>query len=655
MKLNKYVLSFAATALIFSAGMAQTAPQRKAIVKNYKVQKMALISKQYAKTYQSQRQAALNYAKQHHLPLVITYDNGQKSVLDRMDRFGNLRYIKASNLGAATTIGVPDLYPGGILGLQLEGENMLAAVWDGGKVKVTHELLSGKATQMDDATDYDDHATHVAGTIAGKALTSGIGQLAKGMAYKAELETYDWYSDYSEMMAAGLNGLLVSNHSYGLDLAQLGSQGGNLDLYLGVYGGTSASIDNLAYMAPKYTIVTAAGNDRNNPNINPSDNGYNLLGAEMATSKNDIVVAAVKKVTDYTGPSSVEMSSFSSWGPTNDNRIKPDISADGVNVYSSIAHTQFGGTTPSDNTYAYLSGTSMASPTVSGGILLLQELSSDLNGGSFLNSATIKAIIFETAREAGTTPGPDPKFGWGLLNVSAAAQLMLDDYDANGEAFYDELTLQNSDTYTRQIQAGNVDQLQVTIAWTDPAGTAQDVDDNNVIIVDSVLVNDLDMRITDSQGNVYYPWRLDGMAYYNPAKNDGDNAVDNVEQITIPNPTPGETYTITITHKGSLKFNKQDFSIAASGMQTMGVDAHELQGVAMYPNPATNVVNLSLQKAGEQVSVQVFNMLGQQVLTQQFSGQSSAYHLNIADLNSGVYFVKIATNNKTLTQKLIVK
>src|SRR5699024_3102681 len=122
----------------------------------------------------------------------------------------------------------------------------------------------------------------------------------------------------------------------------------------------------------------AAGNDRN-AGYNPGDGGYNLLAAEMSTAKNDIVVAAVKKVLDYTGPSSVEMSGFSSWGPTNDRRIKPDISADGVGVFSSVAHDASGNV--SNDSYSSYQGTSMAAPSVAGGILLLQELSADLNNG----------------------------------------------------------------------------------------------------------------------------------------------------------------------------------------------------------------------------------------------------------------------------------
>lgn len=69
------------------------------------------------------------------------------------------------------------------------------------------------------------------------------------------------------------------------------------------------------------------------------------------------------------------MSSFSSWGPTDDGRIKPDIVADGVSVFSTTA--------THDSSYGYKSGTSMATPNAAGSLLLLQELSQQLSPKSF--------------------------------------------------------------------------------------------------------------------------------------------------------------------------------------------------------------------------------------------------------------------------------
>src|SRR5699024_6854084 len=152
------------------------------------------------------------------------------------------------------------------------------------------------------------------------------------------------------------------------------SQEIDLNDFFGSYNGVSVSVDEIAYEAPYYNIVVAAGNDRQNE-LNPEDEGYNILGSEMSTAKNTIVVAAVKEVLNYTGPESVVMSNFSSWGPTNDNRVKPDIAANGVDVYSSAAfYPPFSDNgIASDTTYVAKKGTSLSAPGVSGSLLLLQE------------------------------------------------------------------------------------------------------------------------------------------------------------------------------------------------------------------------------------------------------------------------------------------
>jgi hypothetical protein len=65
-----------------------------------------------------------------------------------------------------------------------------------------------------------------------------------------------------------------------------------------------------------------------------------------------------------------------------------------------------------------------------------------------------------------------------------------------------------------------------------------------------MLVNDLDLRVITPSGSTNSPWVLNRNTPTNAATT-GDNIVDNVEQISIPNPTTG-TYLIRVTHKGNL-------------------------------------------------------------------------------------------------------
>ena len=196
----------------------------------------------------------------------------------------------------------------------------------------------------------------------------------------------------------------------------------------------------------------------------------------------------------------------------------------------------------------------MSSPNVTGSLLLLQEHYNE-SFGSFMKAATLKALAIHTADECGASEGPDYKFGWGLLNTGAAANVITERFV---QSMIEEETYTGS-TYTLDVVVLGSEPLVVTIVWSDPAGTpvAPALDPTDIM-----LVNDLDMTITGT-GGPYYPYKLSAA---NPAAaaTKGDNDVDNVEKIYIASPTAG-TYTINITHEGSITGGTQDFSIIVTG------------------------------------------------------------------------------------------
>jgi hypothetical protein len=377
-------------------------------------------------------------------------------------------------------------------------------------------------------------------------IASGVTANAKGMAHQATLWANEWNNDTAEMPTQASQGLLLSNHSYGYRADLLPTW------MFGFYDSEAAAWDEIAFNAPFYTIVKAAGNDRGagyNPGGVFGTTGYNLLSGS-ATSKNVLVVAAVSAVTNYTGPSSVTMSSFSSWGPTDDGRIKPDISGMGVSVYST--------TSTSNTAYSTLSGTSMASPNVTGTLTLLQQHYKNLNSGSFMRSATLRGLAIHTADEAGSANGPDYRFGWGLLNAEKAANVIT---NRGTSSIIDERSLSNATTYSTNVVANGSAPLEVTIAWNDPKGTP--LADGTANSTSVRLVNDLDIRVTYN-GTTTLPWRLDPAAPANAATK-GDNFRDNVEKIIVETPVAGATYTITVSHKGTLA-SAQAYSLIVTGI-----------------------------------------------------------------------------------------
>ena len=462
------------------------------------------------------------------------------------------------NAGAAATTGASRLQ-GDLIGLDLQGENMTVGVWDDGLVKNHIEL--GNRIVTKEGLSETLHAIHVTGTI----VATGLNPFAKGMAPKAKATT--WYFDNDESKMAALartdqSGLLFSNHSYGTPTGWTKTNGvwvwtGDSDISkdedyrFGFYDVRAQSLDELALLAPYYTIVWAAGNDRievgdgTHPPDGNGGTGFDCIIPD-ALGKNIITVGAINKVSAYTDPSSVVMSNFSSWGPTDDGRIKPDVVAAGVNLLS-LSNAGI-------DQYTTLTGTSMATPNVTGSLVLLQELYSKLHGGRFMRSSTLKGLAIHTTKEAGVGAGPDYSYGWGLLDVEAAAKVLMQEDDQN--VFVKELTLVNGQTFSQDIYPMANQKVTVTICWTDVPGTPTmpSLDPTNLM-----LVNDLDVRITDGTGKVQQPWILDPFSPASKATT-GDNFRDNVEKIEFDNPD-AKKYTITVNHKRTLADGAQNFSL----------------------------------------------------------------------------------------------
>jgi hypothetical protein len=514
---------------------------------------------------------AATWAKANNIS--VRQENEDGSIIQLIDVIdGKPVYIVTNNVGAAITTRAFELWEGGSTGLNLTGEGYdRLGEWDGGAVRLTHQEFNNLGTprvfQTDGATSLSDHATHVAGTLVG----GGVNPNAKGMSYMGTLKAHDWNNAEGEMALAASLGLEISNHSYGYITGWHSSSGNwtwygdnNIsdqeDFRFGFYGSRSRDWDQIAYNAPYYLIVKSSGNDRGQGpsnagtgNLAPVDGGalgFDCIG-DGGTAKNMMSVGAVAQVSEYTGPSSVIMSSFSSWGPVDDGRIKPDIVAKGVGTFSA-------GSTNNTH-YSTKSGTSMSSPNTAGTLALLQQHYQQTHNGTSMLSSTLRALAIHTADEAGPSEGPDYMFGWGLLNAERASQIISED-DVIQNAI-DEPTLTNDSTFTRELTAQGGIPLRVTIAWIDPAGTvlAPALNDRT-----PSLVHDLDLKIIGPDGEFYFPYKLDPDNPTTPATNDSKNYVDNVEMVYIENPMQG-TYTIQVDHEGVLN-SDQVFSLIISGI-----------------------------------------------------------------------------------------
>lgn len=435
------------------------------------------------------------------------------------------------------------LYQGGLLNLGLDGSGMQVGVWDAGIPLTTHQEFDTRVINADGSEEVDTHATLVTGNL----VSSGIKQDAKGVAFEAEALAHNWTRDKIEVAEAAANGLLLSNHSYGIKSDRVP------DWYFGSYIRVSQDWDKIMYDAPYYLMVVAAGNaqksyDNETPNFGTAADGFDLL-LGFATAKNGLNIAGAYTKFDNMGELvETKVTAYSSFGPVDDGRIKPDLAGDGSSIFST--------SDASNTSYGTSAGTSMAAPGVCGSLLLLQQYHKELYGG-YMKAATLKGLALHTADDV-DAPGPDYKMGWGVMNAKVAAELL---QHKEYTSLIQEETLRDGEVFSITIDAKGNEDLFASISWTDPEGEYINRGDLNATT--PALMNDLDIRITKN-GETHYPWKLNA-ARANDAATMGDNIVDPFERIDIGNASG--TYTITVSHKGSLYNGFQDFSLIVSGAE----------------------------------------------------------------------------------------
>ncbi|RFC53284.1 S8 family serine peptidase [Brumimicrobium aurantiacum] len=587
-----------------------------------------------AKEWNARFENGLTISKKLDIPKQIISTNNQRAYLAGFDFEGRPVYDTDDNLDLAFSSRIDRIWSGGSSGLNLDGSGIEIGHWEaGGLALISHQEYNGRVTHAENET-VTSHATHTAGTMIG----TGIESDARGIASSATIISRRSNNDEAEMAAFGAAGGIVSNHSY-----SSGNPNGDLTKY-GLYNYHSEDWDEIAYDAPYLTICKSAGNNRND-GVNSGDNGYDLMYT-TAASKNVITIGAVNDVPNYINPQSVIQSSFTNWGPTDDWRIKPDITANGVSVYSAD--------NANDTDYSTKSGTSMSAPAVTGAVTLLQEHYYN-NQGFYMKSATVRALLQGTTDEAGANDGPDFQSGWGLMNAERAAEVIT---NMGISSELNELSLADNESYSTLIITEGGEPLTATIAWTDPAGTpvtSGGVDDQTLI-----LVNDLDIRITNAAGTeIYEPWVLTPNSTsdnFTDAATKGDNYRDNFERIDV-DFMPQGIYTVSVTHKNNLVNGFQDFSLMINGarISSLSTDDFPQKDLAfvVYPNPSSNGlfnVNIPNEVKGTEFKVEVIDLLGRTNKSEVFN--ENQFSLDLTNMNGGIFILKIQGNGK-MHQELI--
>jgi hypothetical protein len=434
---------------------------------------------------------------------------------------------------------------------KMSGKGVRVGVWDGGPIG-PHVDLDGRVTIIESNNPVSDHATHVAGTIAGKGTLDTRGA---GMAPRALLFSYDFSGNVLSEILGSIQSYDISlaNHSWGHSAGWGGPLGTGWHWYgdelFGYYHAETGAVDTFVRDLD-FPFIKSAGNLRHgsflgphrhegdnsefHEDLHPPNPDFGCL-SNLSVSKNAIVVGAVTKdkvITD-----------FSSTGPTLDGRVKPDLVAPGYNIRSTM---------PGD-TYGNWSGTSMSAPAVTGISSLLMDYYLRLTGNR-MGSGLLKALLIHSGEDLGN-PGPDYVFGHGLadaelaarvLRVAAASKQGASRDDLQATLITDTADHKTKLTYEFQVPAG-AEELRATLVWNDPRGNR--------------LVNNLDLWLRYGGAKKVKPYVLNPKDPNAPAVQKR-NRRDNVEHIRITAPEAG-TWKVGV--KGSkVPQGPQEFTLIVS-------------------------------------------------------------------------------------------
>lgn len=470
----------------------------------------------------------------------------------------------------------------------LKGKDVVVWIFDDAPVN-QHDDFGERLIQTNPSPNFGEwgniHATRVAGILGGdgtldynmqgiapevKILTWGSedkpvgldrkwnespGDLEFGLSNATKKLEDDNIGDRIDLMNISLGQPVNDNHLECSEHGKYSTTAKMLDTFVHGYTKNGVSFKPII-------ITKSAGNDRlaidcvNKTGKEPFD-----TLPSPATAKNPIVVGSIDANTK-------EISSFSSYGPTDDGRIKPDLVAPGALFSKGVPDNGILGykSTTLNNLYDECWGTSCAAPFVGGLIALMEEKWEKKNDNSSeprLLSHTAKAILIHSAEDLGEI-GPDYKYGWGMINAKNAIKLISDSKFINTSGsnnqklnnphtiITDSFNSQNNSQKKYKLMLDSLSNLTLTLVWDDFPETPGEPT--------KVLINDLDLKIIN--GDITFrPSVLDKENPNIPAKIGSDDDINNVEMIKTIQPK-GEVDIIVSTEQ--FLHSPQDFTLIVS-------------------------------------------------------------------------------------------
>jgi serine protease AprX len=368
------------------------------------------------------------------------------------------------------------------------------------------------------------HGTHVSGSIFGSGFQSG--GILKGGSFEGSLIPVSmWSPMMSNIMPPNqLSELYLEPHNDG---ARVSSNSWGTGRDFGSYDSFAAQVDEFMATHPDILLLFAAGNSgvdhdrdgRIDPNsIGSPGTAKNVL--TVGASENDVPIMGRQKMhkdmshgsenwgveplaSDTLSNNPNGLGVFSSRGPTQDGRIKPDIVAPGTNILST--RSKVPGASPLwgeyNKDYVWAGGTSMATPLTAGAIGVLRQYLVEDRKIADPSAALMKAVIMHTAddmfpgqygqggKAAGQellTTRPNSDEGYGRVDISRATRL-------SDAMLIDEKTgIATGDVKIYPVKVDGQKTLTAMMVYTDAAATPT---------ASKALVNDLDLVLVNLATN----------------------------------------------------------------------------------------------------------------------------------------------------------
>jgi hypothetical protein len=436
-------------------------------------------------------------------------------------------------------------------------------IWPDHRKVVAYKLYQGAST-----SEVIYHGSHVNCSVAGNDSVTGGTSSYYGMAKDARI----YFTDVSD--ASG-NFVLPTDFTALWDTIYLGRglpdslrpirqhsgswRWGNSQ---GTYLIQDASTDAYCWAHKDFMNIFAAGNEYNAKTIgNPS------------IAKNVLTIGATGR-----GTASNTIADFSSRGPTQDNRIKPNVMAPGVDIWSAL--------NTGTNGYSQMSGTSMATPTANGTVGLLRCYLQEgyyPTGGpvqgdriSYITSALLRSMAMASADpNIGSYTVPSYDIGWGRIDADSVLYftgdtrklIIIDDTMGIATGQYKE----------QQFRVVSAIPLRVCLAWTDTAAAPN---------ANPTLVNDLDLTLIAPNATVYKGNKYtSGQSTPNATGRDSINA----EECARVNAPDTGLWTIRVSAHNVATARKQGLACTISGdVVGIAIEAHDV-GIAAIVAPVGTV------------------------------------------------------------------